>query len=89
MKDELKAFRDRDEQLREQLNKLEGRQQQILTYFAIAAVFGGALIGAVTKAGGDYLFPFRPPAISAAPASGDIPLVPKPAVPSLAKPTAP
>jgi dCTP deaminase len=90
MKDELKAFRDKDEQLREQLNKLEGRQQQILTYFAIAAVFGGALIGAVTKAGGDHLFPPSPPAISAAaPASVDLPSLPKPTVPPPAKPTAP
>ncbi len=90
VKDELKAFRDNDEELRNELNKLEGRQSRILTYFAIAAVFGGALVGAVTKAGGDYLFPPRPPAISAAvPACGGLPSLPQPTVQPPAKPTAP
>ncbi len=91
VKDELKAFREKDDELRDQLIELKERQSRILTYFAVAAVIGGALAGAAAKAIGDYLFPARPAAISAqAPAApGPAPAPQHNTVTPPAKPTAP
>jgi dCTP deaminase len=59
VKDDLKTLREKDDKLRDELTEVKERQSRILTYFAIAAVFGGALAGAAVKAGGDYLLPAK------------------------------
>jgi dCTP deaminase len=65
MKDELKALRDKDDDLRNQMTEVKERQTRILIYLTIAAVIGGALVGAVVKAAGDHFFQSTPAAISA------------------------
>jgi len=60
----LDALGKKDEGLRDELLAMRERQTRLLTFFAIAAVFGGALVGALVKGAGDWLFPAKP-AISA------------------------
>jgi len=57
MKEELKALRDKDDDLRNQMTDVKERQSRILIYLTIAAVIGGALVGAGVKAIGDHFFP--------------------------------
>lgn len=65
MKDELKALRDKDDDLRNQMTDVKERQTRVLIYLTITAVIGGALVGAAVKAVGDHFFPSTPAAISA------------------------
>jgi dCTP deaminase len=57
MKAEVKAVADKQEGFRDEVVKLKERQNKILLYFGVAAVFGGALVGAVAKVGADRLVP--------------------------------
>ncbi|ESX21050.1 hypothetical protein X765_31585 [Mesorhizobium sp. LSHC440B00] len=57
MKDELKALSDKNEGVRTQVADIKERQSRVLTYFAIVAVIGGAIVGAAVKAIGDGLLP--------------------------------
>lgn len=63
MKDEFRDLREREQKLRGELTELKTRQSRILTYFAIAAVIGSAVVGAAVNAAGGYLLPAKPTAI--------------------------
>lgn len=65
LKDEFKGLRDKDEELRKEVLEVKERQTRVLIYLSIAAVIGGALVGAMVKAAGDRLFPTSAPAVSA------------------------
>jgi dCTP deaminase len=56
---------DKQEEFRKEVEELKERQTKILLGFAIAAVLGGAVIGAGVKMLGDRLFPATPPAFTA------------------------
>jgi dCTP deaminase len=60
---------EKQEKFAKEVADLKERQTKILLYFAIAAVLGGALVGAGVKMIGDRLFPATPAAVTAP--SGD------------------
>jgi dCTP deaminase len=74
IKDDFIALREKDNELRDLLGEVKDRQSRILIYFAIAAVIGGALVGAAVKSAGDYLLPTKAVATnSSAPAKSTAP----------------
>jgi dCTP deaminase len=66
MKSEIKDVADKQEAFRILVIELKERQHRILLYFGIAAIVGGALMGALTKVIFDHVFPASPPAVAAA-----------------------
>jgi dCTP deaminase len=74
IKDDFKGLREKDDELRGELTEVKARQSRILTYFAIAAVIGGAVVGAAVNAAGSYLLPAKAIATSSlAPAKSTTP----------------
>ena len=57
VKADIKEVADKQEAFRDEVAALKERQNKLLLYFAIAAVFAGALVGVVTKMVADRLFP--------------------------------
>lgn len=79
VKSEIKDVADKQQAFRDEVAGLRERQNKLLLYFAIAAVFAGALVGVGTKIIADKVFPApvfpaaaaqgvaQPPAVTAAP----------------------
>lgn len=56
VKADIKEVADKQQAFRDEVAALKERQNKLLLYFAIAAVFAGALVGVVTKMVADRLF---------------------------------
>lgn len=56
VKADLKEVADKQQEFRDEVAELKERQNKLLLYFAIAAVFGGALVSVGTKIVADRLF---------------------------------
>lgn len=65
VKADIKEVADKQQAFRDEVAGLKERQNKLLLYFAVAAVFGGALVSVGTKIVADRLFP---PAVAASPA---------------------
>jgi len=65
MKADIKDVADKQQAFRDEVTDLKERQNKLLLYFAVAAVFGGALVSVGTKIIADRLFP---PAVASSPA---------------------
>jgi hypothetical protein len=80
MNGKLEALGKKDDEFRDSLTDMKERQTRLLTYFAIAAVVGGAFVGAAVKGIGDYFFPSKPaPSAVVVPIAGLSPLAAAPA----------
>jgi dCTP deaminase len=59
LKDDFEEVRNKNDELRDELTEIKARQSRLLTYFAIAAVIGVAIVGAAVNAAGNYLWPAK------------------------------
>jgi dCTP deaminase len=84
MKEEFKALRDKNDEFRKEVAEVKERQTRALTYLGIAAVIGGALVGAGVKAVSDHFFPAAPAASSLPPAGGTGAIAPSDSRPAVA-----
>jgi dCTP deaminase len=66
LKAEIKGISDKQQTFRDDVSTLKERQNKVLLYLGIAAVFGGAIVGAGAKVAADRLFPV-PAAVVASP----------------------
>jgi dCTP deaminase len=66
MKAEIREVSDKQQKFRDDVSALKERQNKVLLYFGVAAVFGGAIVGAGAKVLADRLFPPPVAAVSAA-----------------------
>lgn len=64
VRSEIEDVADKQEAFRTEVAEIKERQHKILVYFALAAVLGGAIVGAVTKIGMDYWLTSAKPAVS-------------------------
>lgn len=69
VKTDIKEVADRQQAFRDEVAGLKERQNKLLLYFAVAAVFGGALVSVGTKIAADRLFP---PAVASTPAPAQL-----------------
>lgn len=57
LKSEIKEVSDKQQKFRDDVSALKERQNKVLLYLGVAAVFGGAIVGAGAKVVADRLFP--------------------------------
>ena len=57
LKSEIKEVSDKQQKFRDDVSELKERQNKVLLYFGIAAVFGGTIVGAGTKVIADRISP--------------------------------
>ena len=69
VKTDIKEVADRQQAFRDEVAGLKERQNKLLLCFAVAAVFGGALVSVGTKIAADRLFP---PAVASTPAPAQL-----------------
>ena len=87
LKAEIKEVSDKQQTFRDDVSALKERQNKVLLYFGVAAVFGGAIVGAGAKVAADRLFPV-PAAVATSPgqAAAQAPAAAPGAVPPQGKP---
>mgnify|MGYP003135005605 CR=1 FL=1 len=74
LKSEIKEVTDKQQNLRDDVSALKERQNKVLLYFGVAAVFGGAIIGAGAKVVADRLFPAPVAAVATRPSQAVAPV---------------